>query len=48
MARVESWTRNGDRLPDVETDDPDEILRLENAPFDDASNISSVFVDEGR
>jgi hypothetical protein len=45
MARVERWTRNGDRVV-VHTSDPAEIERLENAPFDDTSNVSSTHVTE--
>jgi hypothetical protein len=39
MATVESWTRNGDYQV-VEECDPDKIRELEEAPFDDSSDIS--------
>lgn len=45
MARVEVRTRNGDKLV-VNTNDPAEIEQLENAPFDDTSNVSSTHVTE--
>jgi hypothetical protein len=45
MARVEIRMRNGDQLV-VNTSDPAEIERLENEPFDDASNVSSTHVTE--
>lgn len=45
MARVEMRTRNGEQLV-VHTSDTAEIARLENAPFDDASNVSSTQVTE--
>jgi hypothetical protein len=45
MARIEIRTRNnGTRV--VHTDDPEEIERLENEPFDDTSGVSSVQVTE--
>lgn len=43
MAKVETWTRNGDKQT-VHTNDPDKIRELENAPFDDSSNIASTRV----
>ena len=46
MARVESWTRNGDKLT-VETDDEATIRQLEDAALDPSSNISSTRVTEG-
>ncbi len=45
MARIESWTRNGDYQV-TETSDPDKIRKLENAPSDEASNIARTRVTE--
>jgi hypothetical protein len=44
VARIEQWTRDGDKLPTVETDDPDVIEAAENAHTDDGSNISRTRV----
>lgn len=44
MAKVESWTRNGDKLPPVTTNDPKKIRELEDAPFHESSNISHTRV----
>jgi len=43
MAKVEMWTRNGDKVV-VETSDPDKLRELEESPFDDNSNIASTRV----
>jgi hypothetical protein len=45
MAKVKMTTRNGDRVT-VHTRDPEEIAKLENAPFDDSSNIAVTRVTE--
>jgi hypothetical protein len=49
VATVEAWTRNGDRLVET-TSDPERIRQLEEAQFDDVSNIARTRVtgDEGR
>jgi hypothetical protein len=45
MARIEIRTLNS-KPRVVHTDDPEEIERLENQPFDDTSGVSSVQVTE--
>jgi len=44
MAKIEMTTRNGDKVPPIITNDPDEIHRLENLPFDQTSNIAHTHV----
>lgn len=38
MAKVEMWTRNGDKVT-VEEGDPDKVRQLEESTFDSSSNI---------
>lgn len=45
MPRIEQTTRNGDKLV-TWSDNPAEIERAENAPFDDTSNIAITTVTE--
>lgn len=45
MARVEVWASNGDTRI-IDTNDPDVIAALENAPFDESSNIDITRVTE--
>jgi hypothetical protein len=45
VAEIEMVTRNGDRIT-ITTNDPEKIRQLENAPFDDSSNISISRVTE--
>ncbi len=43
MAKVESWSRNGDKLTEHNLTD-DEARRREDAVFNDSSNIAVVSV----
>ena len=45
MAKVESWTRQGDKLTEHNLTD-DEARERENAAFNDSSNIAVVRVTE--
>lgn len=45
MAKVVRWTGNGDRQV-IDTNDPDEVRRLQNEAWDRSKNIDRVQVTE--